>query len=87
MEMLAGGADGRSVSGLKLGINRLVGDTVSEAQSVEDTGETEVLECGLVLRSIGYQGRNSIFFTMVKLRHFTYTNKFGKLEVGLIYLK
>jgi len=55
LEILPGGADGRSVSGLKLGINRLVGDTVSEAQSVEDTGETEVLECGLVLRSIGYQ--------------------------------
>ena len=45
---------------MRLGINRLVGDTVSEAQAVEDTGATEVIECGLVLRSIGYQGRDSI---------------------------
>ena len=66
MEILAGGADDRSVSGLKLGINRLVGDTVSEAQSVEDTGETEVLECGLVLRSIGYQGRDSISYLLLQ---------------------
>ena len=48
------------MAGVRLGINRLVGDTVSEAQSVEDTGATEVIECGLVLRSIGYQGRDSI---------------------------
>ena len=50
-----GGADGRSVAGVRLGINRLVGDVVCETQSVEDTGRTEVLECGIVLRSIGYQ--------------------------------
>jgi adrenodoxin-NADP+ reductase len=49
-------ADGISVAGLKVGINRLaVGEKVSEAQAVEDTGETEILECGLVLRSIGYK--------------------------------
>ena len=68
MEILPGGADGRSVSGLELGINRLVGDTVSEAQSVEDTGETEVLECGLVLRSIGYQGRDSISYLLAGMK-------------------
>ena len=48
------------MAGVRLGINRLVGDTVGEAQSIEDTGKTEVIECGLVLRSIGYQGRDSI---------------------------
>ena len=54
-----------------------MGDTVSEAQSVEDTGKTEVLECGLVLRSIGYQGRNSIF-DQGEIETFCLQKKFGK---------
>ena len=36
-----------------LGINRLVGDKFDEDQKVESTEQTETLDCGLVLRSIG----------------------------------
>ena len=48
-------SDGCRVSGLKCEVNRLVGNHVSEAQTVEGTGEYETLECGLVLKSIGYK--------------------------------
>ena len=36
-----------------LGINRLIGDKFDEDQKVESTEQTETLDCGLVLRSIG----------------------------------
>eukprot|EP00095_Tigriopus_kingsejongensis_P005756 snap_masked-scaffold28_size608977-processed-gene-4.1 protein:Tk05756 transcript:snap_masked-scaffold28_size608977-processed-gene-4.1-mRNA-1 annotation:"nadph:adrenodoxin mitochondrial" len=49
-------ADSRGrVAGVQLGVNRLVGPDYSEAQSVADTGDSEVLDCGLVLKSIGYK--------------------------------
>ncbi|XP_042874385.1 NADPH:adrenodoxin oxidoreductase, mitochondrial-like isoform X1 [Penaeus japonicus] len=53
VEVLAG-TDGQTVSGLKLAHNRLQGD--GENQRAVQTEETETLECGLVLRSIGYKG-------------------------------
>ncbi|XP_063608887.1 NADPH:adrenodoxin oxidoreductase, mitochondrial-like [Penaeus indicus] len=53
VEVLAG-ADGQTLSGLKLAHNRLEGD--GENQRAVQTEETETLECGLVLRSIGYKG-------------------------------
>ncbi|KAI8512207.1 hypothetical protein Bbelb_088460 [Branchiostoma belcheri] len=45
--------DGSRISGIRLGVNRLEGSD-SSARAVP-TGETEVLSCGLVLRSIGYK--------------------------------
>ena len=36
-----------------LGINRLIGEKFDEDQKVESTEQTETLDCGLVLRSIG----------------------------------
>ena len=43
-----------SVTGIKLGINRLVSDNLL-SEAVEDTGKIEVIDCGLVLRSVGYK--------------------------------
>ena len=49
-------ADGNTVSGIKLGINELVPKGhCDENQLVADTGVTETIDCGLVLRSIGYK--------------------------------
>ncbi|CAH1273967.1 FDXR [Branchiostoma lanceolatum] len=45
--------DGSRVSGIRLGMNKLEGSD-SSARAIS-TGETEVLSCGLVLRSIGYK--------------------------------
>ncbi|XP_066292188.1 NADPH:adrenodoxin oxidoreductase, mitochondrial-like [Branchiostoma lanceolatum] len=45
--------DGSRVSGIRLGMNKLEGSD-SSARAIP-TGETEVLSCGLVLRSIGYK--------------------------------
>ena len=42
------------VSSITLGINKLIGDKFDENQKVEATSDSEKLECGLVLRSIGY---------------------------------
>ena len=58
-----------------------MGDTVSEAQSVEDTGETEVLECGLVLRSIGYQGRDSISNLLARRKYSFFSSEQTKLAI------
>jgi ferredoxin--NADP+ reductase len=51
LEILGDGDDG-PVTGVRVGINRL-SDDGSKAVA---TGEQEVIECGLVLRSIGYRG-------------------------------
>ena len=51
LEILGEGDDG-PVTGVRVGINRLSDDGT---QAVA-TGEEEVIECGLVLRSIGYRG-------------------------------
>lgn len=49
-------ADSNTVSGIKLGINKLVPEGhCAENQLVADTGVTETIDCGLVLRSIGYK--------------------------------
>ena len=54
VEILGDGEDG-PVTGVRAAINRLVtGD--DGRVSAEPTGEEEVIECGLVLRSIGYRG-------------------------------
>jgi ferredoxin--NADP+ reductase len=54
LEILGDGDDG-PVTGVRVAVNRLV---TAEDGSVraEATGEEEVIECGLVLRSIGYRG-------------------------------
>ena len=43
-----------------LGINRLIGDKFDEDQKVESTEQTETLDCGLVLRSIGKYSDNIV---------------------------
>ena len=54
LEILGEGDDG-PVTGVRVGINRLV--TAADGRvSAEPTGAQEVIECGLVLRSIGYRG-------------------------------
>ncbi len=54
LEILGEAPDG-PVTGVRVAINRLV--TGSDGRvSAEPTGEEEVIECGLVLRSIGYRG-------------------------------
>jgi ferredoxin--NADP+ reductase len=54
LEILGEGADG-AVTGVRVAVNRLV--TAADGRvSAEPTGEQEVIECGLVLRSIGYRG-------------------------------
>jgi ferredoxin--NADP+ reductase len=54
LEILGGGEDG-SVTGVRVAINRLVTGEDGRV-SAEPTGEEELIECGLVLRSIGYRG-------------------------------
>jgi ferredoxin--NADP+ reductase len=54
LEILGEGSDG-PVTGVRVGINRLVTGPDGRV-SAEPTGEEEVIECGLVLRSIGYRG-------------------------------
>ena len=51
LEILGDGDDG-PVTGVRVGINRLSDDGTTAVA----TGEEEVIECGLVLRSIGYRG-------------------------------
>ena len=54
VEILGEGEDG-PVTGIRLAVNRLV--TRDDGRvSAEPTGEEEIIECGLVLRSIGYRG-------------------------------
>ena len=50
LEILGEGEDG-SVTGVRVAVNRL------EDGRAVPTGDEEVIECGLVLRSIGYRGR------------------------------
>jgi ferredoxin--NADP+ reductase len=54
IEILGEGESG-PVTGVRVGINRLV-STEDGRVLAEPTGEEEVIECGLVLRSIGYRG-------------------------------
>jgi ferredoxin/flavodoxin---NADP+ reductase len=54
LEILGEGDDG-PVTGIRVGVNRLV--TLQDGRvTAQPTGEEEVIECGLVLRSIGYRG-------------------------------
>ncbi len=55
MEILGEGKDG-PVTGVRVAINELLPDADGRVRAVA-TGEQEVIECGLVLRSIGYRGR------------------------------
>ena len=54
IEILGEGESG-PVTGVRVGINRLVTGADGRVMA-EPTGEEEVIECGLVLRSIGYRG-------------------------------
>ncbi|KAH3862064.1 hypothetical protein DPMN_025023 [Dreissena polymorpha] len=44
------------ITGVKFAVNNLEGDDIFNQRAVM-TSETETIECGLVLRSIGYKGR------------------------------
>jgi ferredoxin--NADP+ reductase len=55
VEILGEGEDG-PVTGVRVAINRLEESEDGRVRAVP-TGEEEVIECGLVLRSIGYRGR------------------------------
>jgi ferredoxin--NADP+ reductase len=55
VEILGEGEDG-AVTGLRVVRNRIEPDSNGRLRAVA-TGEEETLECGLVLRSIGYRGR------------------------------
>jgi ferredoxin--NADP+ reductase len=55
VEILGEGEDG-PVTGVRVGVNRLEEGEDGRLRAVP-TGEEEVIECGLVLRSIGYRGR------------------------------
>jgi ferredoxin--NADP+ reductase len=54
LELLGEGDDG-PVTGVRVGINRLVAADDGSVRA-EPTGEEETISCGLVLRSIGYRG-------------------------------
>jgi ferredoxin--NADP+ reductase len=54
VEILGEGDDG-PVTGVRVAVNRLASSADGRV-SAEPTGEEEVIECGLVLRSIGYRG-------------------------------
>jgi ferredoxin--NADP+ reductase len=54
VEILGEGEDG-PVTGVRVAINELVAGEDGRVRAVP-TGEEEVIECGLVLRSIGYRG-------------------------------
>jgi ferredoxin--NADP+ reductase len=54
VEILGEGEDG-PVTGVRVAINRLVAGEDGRVRA-EPTGETEEIDCGLVLRSIGYRG-------------------------------
>jgi ferredoxin--NADP+ reductase len=54
LEILGEGADG-PVTGVRVAVNRLV-TAADGGVGAEPTGEEELIECGLVLRSIGYRG-------------------------------
>ena len=55
VEILGEGEDG-PVTGVRVAVNRLEEGADGRVRAVP-TGEEEVIECGLVLRSIGYRGR------------------------------
>ena len=52
---ILGEGEGGHVTGIRVAVNRLV-EASDGSIGVEPTGEQEVIECGLVLRSIGYRG-------------------------------
>ncbi len=54
VEILGEGSDG-PVTAVRVAVNRLVRSADGRV-SAEPTGEQELIECGLVLRSIGYRG-------------------------------
>ena len=47
--------DGEKVTGIRVAVNEIVDDENGNLRAVA-TGETEDIECGLVMRSIGYRG-------------------------------
>ena len=65
-----------------LGINRLVGDKFDEDQKVESTEQTETLDCGLVLRSIGKYFDNIICI----FKQLSYLKYKHNIDITLILL-
>ena len=55
LEIIPNSDNPKTVGKIKLGINKLSQGDINESQNVIDTGETETIDCGLVLRSIGYK--------------------------------
>jgi ferredoxin/flavodoxin---NADP+ reductase len=55
LEILGEGEDG-PVTGVRVAVNRLVAGPDGRV-GVEPTGDEELIECGLILRSIGYRGQ------------------------------
>ncbi|MGZ4279535.1 MAG: FAD-dependent oxidoreductase [Solirubrobacteraceae bacterium] len=55
IEIVGEGEDG-PVTGVRVAVNRIEADEQGRLRAVP-TGEEELIECGLVLRSIGYRGR------------------------------
>jgi ferredoxin--NADP+ reductase len=57
LEVIGDEADGGAVRGLRVVRNEILRDDATGALRARSTGVEEVLQCGLVLRSIGYRGR------------------------------
>ncbi|MEY2535458.1 MAG: ferredoxin/flavodoxin---NADP+ reductase [bacterium] len=57
LEVVGDDQDGGAVRGLRVVRNEIVRDDATGALRARATGAEEVLQCGLVLRSIGYRGR------------------------------
>jgi ferredoxin--NADP+ reductase len=57
LEVVGDDQDGGAVRGLRVVRNEIVRDDATGALRARQTGVEEVLQCGLVLRSIGYRGR------------------------------
>ena len=56
LEIIPSSNFNESVAAIRLGVNELhPGEDMNESQSIVDTGNTEIIDCGLVLRSIGYK--------------------------------
>jgi len=76
VEFLAG-SDGKSVHQIKLAVN------VQKGDSVEQTDETEVIETGLVLRSIGYKSIQAEQGLPFDPKRGVVPNTDGRVESGL----
>jgi adrenodoxin-NADP+ reductase len=72
-----------SVASMTLGINQLVGNEMTESQVVKAKGTSERIDCGLVLRSIGYQSVRVEDGIPYDEKKGIVPNVDGKVETGL----